>query len=370
MKDNIRGTIQKVGIALIASLLLVTAVLAQQTRSAAHSPDWTNKVIEEKIWKLLEDNKSVFVTLPEPDFRALGEGFDLPDGGKTVTDLAMSAPGGAFELRNPLLNNRLVMQGLKNLILKNTQGDILLIGHSTSGELSMLSYEDPELATRLKGRYLGWGSGGPARVVLTRTIKSPAISAGGTGDEGGGGQKRPLEMLTRRNTAAYSRGYSWFLNPLYEPGMSIANIADTWLNAEARRRPQFKQQIQDLEHGAAIDQKGWIEAQILGLLKKTENPWGVNFEDVDKDLYSTHFTRMDGYKKMVWTVAHFDRNHWLPEDPMHALEVYVANEYRAVNPDAQIRLIVWDPPMTHYGHLELPKQLAAADYSVVRWLVK
>jgi len=26
--------------------------------------------------------------------------------------------------------------------------------------------------------------------------------------------------------------------------------------------------------------------------------------------------------------------------------------------------------MTHYGHLELPKQLAAADYSVVRWLVK
>ena len=491
MKDNIRGTIQKVGIALIASLLLVTAVLAQQTRSAAHSPDWTNKVIEEKIWKLLEDNKSVFVTLPEPDFRALGEGFDLPDGGKTVTDLAMSAPGGAFdprnlskipaeklgykaewvverykrynldwditglkltslnpdankypwfiimnggaanfyeffvdlknrpgwgqflaqkmnvmivtipgnfkyggweepiqspkrqpqylldrdlpigesEVRNTLLNNRVVMQGLKNLILKNTQGDILLIGHSTSGELTMLSYEDPELSARLKGRYLGWGSGGPARLALTRAIKSPAISAGGTGDEGGG-QKRPLEMLTRRNTAAYSRGYSWFLNPLYEPGMSIANIADAWLNAEARRRPQFKQQIQDLEHGAAVDQKGWIEVQILGLLKKTGNPWGVNFEDVDKDLYSTHYTRMDGYKKMVWTVGHFDRNHWLPEDPMHALEVYVANEYRAVNPDAQIRLIVWDPPMTHYGHLELPKQLAAADYSVVRWLVK
>jgi hypothetical protein len=55
---------------------------------------------------------------------------------------------------------------------------------------------------------------------------------------------------------------------------------------------------------------------------------------------------------------------------MHAPEVYVANEYRAVNPTAQVRLIVWDPPITHYGHLELPKQLAAADYSVVRWLVK
>src|SRR5215813_12825209 len=93
-------TIQKLGIALIASLLLVTAVLAQQTRSAAHPPDWTNTVIEEKIWKLLEDAKSVFVTLPEPDFRALGEGFDLPEGGKTVTDLATAAPGGAFDPRN------------------------------------------------------------------------------------------------------------------------------------------------------------------------------------------------------------------------------------------------------------------------------
>src|SRR5881396_251351 len=464
MKNDIRSTIQRVAGAVTAGLLLVAGVqqmrAGQQTRSAAHPPDWTNKVIEEKIWKLLEDHKSVFVTLPEADFRALGEGFDLPDGGKTVTDLATAAPGGAFdprdlakipaeklgykaewvverykrynmdwditglkltslnpdankypwfnvmivtipgnfkyggweepiqslkrqpqylldrdlpigesEVRNTLLNNRVVMQGLKNLVLKNTQGDILLIGHSTSGELTMLSYEDPELSARLKGRYLGWGSGGPARLALTRAIKSPAISAGGTGDEGGG-QKRPLEMLTRRNTAAYSRGYSWFLNPLYEPGMSIANIADAWLNAEARRRPQFKQQIQDLEHGAAVDQKGWIELQILGLLKKTGNPWGVNFEDVDKDLYATHYTRMDGYKRMVWTVGHFDRNHWLPEHPMHALEVYVANEYRAVNPDAQIRLIVWDPPMTHYGHLELPKQLAAADYSVVRWLVK
>src|SRR5215470_1884466 len=97
MKNKIRNTI---GIALIGSLSLVAGVLGPQTRSAAHSPDWTNRVIEEKIWKLLEDAKSVFVTLPEPDFRALGEGFDLPDGGKTVTDLATAAPGGAFDPRD------------------------------------------------------------------------------------------------------------------------------------------------------------------------------------------------------------------------------------------------------------------------------
>src|SRR2546427_13308225 len=29
------------------------------------------------------------------------------------------------------------------------------------------------------------------------------------------------------------------------------------------------------------------------------------------------------------------QNHWLPEDSMHALKVYVANEYRAVNPTAR-----------------------------------
>jgi hypothetical protein len=91
---------------------------------------------------------------------------------------------------------------------------------------------------------------------------------------------------------------------------------------------------------------------------------------VEKDLYATHFTRLDGFSRMVWTTAHFDRNHWNPEDPMKAIEVFVANEYRAKNPNAEIRLINWDPPMTHYGHLELPKQLAAAHYSVVRWLVR
>jgi hypothetical protein len=460
-----------------------------QLRSANHPPDWTNKAVEETIWRLLNDEKSTFVSLSTPEFMSLGEGFDLPDAGKTVTELAQHAPGGAFdprdvaqlspekigyraewvvdrfkrynmdwditglklvslnpdankypwfiimnggaanfyeffvdlknqpgwaqylaqkmnvmivtipgnfkyggcedpiqsearqpqylldrdlplrenEVRNVLLNNALVMQGLKSLILNHTQGDILLVGHSTSGELAMLAYEDPELKARLKGRSFGWGSGGPARLALTRAIKIPAR---GRADAEGGGTTRPLEQLSRRDVATYSHGYSWFLNPLYAPGMSVADIANAWLATEARRRPQFKQQIQDLEHGSGIDQKGRIEVELERLLVKSGNPWGVDLEDVDKDLYSTHFTRLDGYKKMVWTVAHFDRNHWLPEDPMKAPEVYVANEYRRANPNAKVRLMVWDPNMTHYGHLELPKQLAAADYSVVRWLMK
>ena len=112
------------------------------------------------------------------------------------------------------------------------------------------------------------------------------------------------------------------------------------------------------------------DSRQAGALKRTGNPWGVPVEDVENDLYVTNFTRMDGFQRMVWTTAHFDRNHWNPEEPMKSIEVFVANEYRGKNPNAQIRLINWDPPMTHYGHLELPRQLAAAHFSVVRWLVR
>jgi hypothetical protein len=473
-------------------LAIVLAVTTGALYSASKRADLTNHDVEQKIWKLLDDDKSVYVSLPEADFRALGEGFDLPDGGKTVTDLAMSAPGGAFdprdvakipaetlgykadwiverykrynldwditglrltslhpdakkypwfiimnggaanvyeflvdlknqpgwsqylaqkvnvmiisipgnfkyggweepiqsvkrqpaylldrelpmaeyEIRNCLLNNMVVMQGVKALIMNHTKGDILMIGHSTSGEITMLANDDADLKARLNGRFFGWGSGGPARIESLRAVKAPGAGRGGGGGEGGGWgkqEKLPLEALSRRNTASYSHGYSGFLNPLYEAGMSHAQIADRWLAAEARRRPQFKQQIQNIEHGASLNEKGRIEVEIDTLLKKAGNPWGVNIEDVSKDLFSTQFTRMDGYKQMVWTVAHFDRNHWVPEDPMKGGEVLVAKEYRAKNPTAKVRLIIWDLPMTHYGYLELPKQLAAAHYSVIRW---
>jgi len=485
----------------VAVSMMFQALPAQ---AQAKDPELTNSVVEKKIWSLLDNDKATFVSLSEPDFRALGEGFDLPDGGKTVTALAKAAPGGAFDprdlekipaktlgykadwvverykhynmdwditglkltslnpaakkypwfviinggaanwyefyvdlknnpgwaqylaqkinvmivtipgnfkyggwedpimsikrqpqylldatlpdsevyLRNALVNNQVVMQGVRQILMKDTTGDILISGHSTSGELAMLAYSDPELGPRFKGRYFGWGSGGPARLALTRPIVQPssvrtaaaaavgATRSAGEGEGGGGGKRRPLEMLSRRDVPTYTRGYSFFLNPLYVPGMSLNDIAAAWLDEEARRRPQFKQQIQDMEHGSGYPEKGYIEVEIKRLLKASGNPWKISFEDVDKELMSTYFTRMDGYKKMVWTVGHFDRNHWLPEDPMNAPEVYVANQYRAINPDAQVRLIVWDPPLTHYGHLELPKEKAAADYSVIRWLVK
>ncbi len=273
-----------------------------------------------------------------------------------------------YELRNMLFTNSLILQGLKALIMNHTQGNILIVGHSTSGELAMLANDDPELRERLEGRFLGWGSGGPARLHPIRQARNAQVEA--SSGPVVSNEPKPLYILERRTPEGYSRGYSGFLNPLYEAGMSHYQIAERWLEAEGRRRANFKQQIQDLEHRGDIDQKGRVEVEIESLLNKAGNPWGVNLEDVSKDLFSTHYTRMDGYTQMVWTVAHYDRNHWVPEDPMKSWEVFIANEYRAKNPDAQIRLMVWDPLMTHYGHLELPRQLAAATYSVVRWFFK
>jgi hypothetical protein len=426
--------------------------------------------------------------LPEADFMVLGEGFDLPDGGKAVTDLANAVPGGAFDprdlerlnprelgykpewvverfhrynldwditglkltslnpeakkypwliimnggaanmyeffldpknrpgwaqylaqklnvmivtipgnfkyggwaqpiqdptrqpaylvdrelpmeeslVRNAIFTNGVVMQGVKQIIMKHTQGDLLMIGHSTSGEISALANDDPDLHARMKGRYIGWGSGGPARLGGQRMGGMGAAPAKGASVR----EVPDLTKLNRRDVASYSHGYSGFLNPLYEAGMSHAQIAAKWLDTEARRRPQFKQPIQDLEHGGGLPLKVEIEAQIREILKKSGNPWKINEEEINKDLFMADFTRMDGYTKMVWTCGHFDRNHWLPEDPMSAYEVYVAQNYRAVNPSIPVRLMVWDPPLTHYGHVELPKQLAAAEYSVVRWLVQ
>ena len=339
---------------------------------------------EQKIWTLLDDSKAAYVSLGEAEFRALGAGFDLPDGGRSITRLAEQAPGGAFdprdvaklppqqlgykadwvverfrrynldwditglrlesldpeaknypwfivmnggaanfyeffvdlknrpgwtqylaqklnvmivtipgnfkyggweqpvadakrqpaylldrdlsmdeyEVRNAIFTNSLIMQGLKALVTKHTSGDILLIGHSTSGELSMLAYEDPELQRPPQGPLSGLGQRGtraprtccaPSEARRLPIAPAPPRPAAG---------HRPLYILERRDPPSYSRGYSGFLNPLYEPGMSHLQIAERWLAAEARRRPNFKQQLQNFEHGADLGQKAWVENEI------------------------------------------------------------------------------------------------------------
>ena len=83
---------RNLGAALALSSALFSAMVLNDS-TMAQTP-------EAKIWTLLGDSEATYVSLGEAEFRALGAGFDLPDGGTLVTRLAEQAPGGAFDPRD------------------------------------------------------------------------------------------------------------------------------------------------------------------------------------------------------------------------------------------------------------------------------
>ena len=160
------------------------------------------------------------------------------------------------------------------------------------------------------------------------------------------------------------------LNPYVAEDLDYAAAALRWYEEEYVTHPWFKQPLQNLEHGARIDLKGKVELEIQQVLADAENPWKIDIEDVAEDLYATHFVRMDGFQTMVWVVANYDRNHWLPEAPDESWEVFIADEFRQVLPDAEVRILVLDLLMTHVGNLELPKELAGVFVETVKWMTR
>lgn len=283
---------------------------------------------------------------------------------------------------NSVFTFEVIHQGLKQLIMKHTTGDILIVGHSTGGELPGLAQGDPDLKPRLKGRFLGWGTGGPVSLKAVIAAKkkadpnfkpAPTLTGGG-GYEGGARNWKEagdfwLNSMARRTPQVYSRVYSRWLNPLYEPGDSTLDIATKWLDVEGRRRANFKQPLQDLEHSDNFGMKGEVEVGIEKALAKTGNPWGINLEEVQKDLHSTSYAPTKGYRTMVWCVAKLD-GHWNALYPAQGGDVAIAAEYRKRNPSAKIRVIGWDLNVTHYAHVELPEQLAGAFINVIDWMMQ
>jgi len=76
---------------------------------------------------------------------------------------------------------------------------------------------------------------------------------------------------------------------------------------------------------------------------------------------------MDGYRRMVYTTSMLDEGHWDP-NPERARELYVANQFREANPDAEIRVLVYNSLMTHVGYAEKPQQLAGGMLAAIKWL--
>ncbi|MGH9255119.1 MAG: hypothetical protein ACRD3C_11170, partial [Vicinamibacterales bacterium] len=235
---------------------------------------------------------------------------------------------------------------------------LLILGHSTGGELQFLLKES-SLRNRLNDRSIGWGTGGPAQI--TKDIDE---EFGERADRVVQYGRYPrVDRLRSRDPAGYvASKYVGPLNPM--PGTSPLAVAQAWFAAESRRRPQFKQVLQDMEHQGMVEHGARLEKEIRDTLRGTR---GVEANDVIRDLFSTMSPPLKGYRRMAWVVGKLDDGHW-DGRPEMARESKIAQRFRKENPTAAIRVLLVDAPVTHYAHIERPKQLAAVLLDAVRWV--
>ena len=259
--------------------------------------------------------------------------------------------------RNVIFTFSVVAEGVRQIVERATKGPVLIAGHSTGGEIQFLLRD--ALGSRLNGLSLGWGTGGPA--ALRRSWQDDAAGTRNRGRFQVADLK--LAAVRERTPEEYARSYIGPLNPL-GPGEPIA-VARRWFERENRRRPQFKQPIQDIEHRGEREYHEALSTEIHESVRAAG--LRVDPAKVVSDLFSTMRTPLSGYRRMVWTTAAGDDGHWDP-DPKKARELFVAEAFRKANPDAEIRVLVFDVPMSHYGHIEKPRPLAGGILAAVKWL--
>jgi len=284
-------------------------------------------------------------------------------GGWTEKQLEKRIPGYLLDrdvsadearLRNAIYTFRVVTDGVTKLIETATTGPVVLVGHSTGGEIQFI-LKDSSLKSRTRGLSMGWGTGGPAVMAAMRKYRGEHTAT----------DYPDLGTLSPRPPSAYSRGYLGPLNPVWNADQSRVEVAERWMGLEATRRPQFKQKLQDMEHQSSDNLREYAASQIRQALNG--NTLGVRPDDVIADLFSTTRSTVHGYNKMIWTVGALDDGHWDP-NPSEARELQVADEFRKANPGIPIRVLLFDVPMTHYGHIEKPRQLAGGLIAALRWL--
>jgi len=261
-------------------------------------------------------------------------------------------------VRNAVFTFQLIAEGARRLLEQTTSGPLLILGHSTGGEFQYLLKESL-LRDRLSGRSIGWGTGGPA--FVTKAIDE---QLGERADRVTQYGRYPrVDRLRPRDPAGYiSSNYVGPLNPM--AGKSPLDVAQAWFAAEGRRRPQFKQVLQDMEHQGLVEHRTRLEKEIRETLSGSK--LGVNADDVIRDLFSTMSPPLNGYRKMAWVVGRLDDGHW-DAQPERAREWNIAQRFRRANPGAPVRVLLIDAPITHYGHIERPKQLAAVLIGAVKW---
>ncbi len=207
----------------------------------------------------------------------------------------------------------------------------------------------------MQGLSIGWGTGGHAELDAIQATTNPRTNF------------LDVWLIKARPASDYARGYLGPLNPAWHsPTEPRKEVAERWIGMEERRRPQFKQPLQDMEHDSVINLRNHVASQIRQALEG--NKLGVNPDEVIPDLFSTMRAPLTGYRKMIWTTAMLDDGHWNNKDPEKAREPMVANVFRKNNPNIPIRVMVYDVPMTHYGHIEKPREMAGGMLTALKWL--
>ncbi|MCH8267103.1 MAG: alpha/beta fold hydrolase [Acidobacteria bacterium] len=285
-------------------------------------------------------------------------GWTEPEYEKRIPGYLLDRDVSAEELkvRNAVYTFRVVTEGVKKLVEAVTSGPVVLVGHSTGGEIQFI-LKDSSLKDRTQGLSFGWGTGGPAALTSMREFRGIRSAE----------DYLDVWEIRPRPAEGYSRGYLGPLNPVWDPTQSRVAMAQRWMGLEERRRPQFKQPLQDMEHNSAGNLREHAASQIQQALQG--NPFGANPDEAIADLFSTMRAPVTGYRKMIWSTTKLDDGHW-NQNPSNARELRVANEFRKNNPDIPIRVLVFDVPMTHYGHVEMPRQLAGGLLAALQWLVQ
>jgi pimeloyl-ACP methyl ester carboxylesterase len=268
--------------------------------------------------------------------------------------LDRDVPSEETAIRNAVYTFRVVTDGVQAIIDKVVQGPAVIIGHSTGGEVQFI-LKNSSLNNKLRDMSMGWGTGGPAGMNAMREFR-------GTRQPG---DYPHVSELRARTPDQHSRGYLGPLNPFWDPDISRQAMAEAWMGKEERRRAQFKQPLQDMEHSSTNYLRPHIEEQIRETLDG--NALGVDANEVIDDLFTTMESPITGYRKMIWTTTLLDTGHW-DDDLTQARELLISDEFRAANPDASIRVLLFEVPMTHYGHIEKPRQLAGGLVAALHWL--
>jgi hypothetical protein len=218
------------------------------------------------------------------------------------------------------------------------------------------------LKDRMSGGYLGWGSGGPA--MLESVLSTPEANRDSV--IGKYARSAPGHALRARSALeyAYASAYIGPLNPC--KGEGPLEVAQCWFRQEERRRPQFKQELQDMEHDASEVMREDVATEIRTIVKTSRME--VNAEDVIRDLFSTSHVPLTGYKKMLWLIGKLD-GHGRIRDGIPG-DARIANEFRKHNPGVPIRVALFDAPITHYGHIERPKEVAGGMVAALKWLME